>query len=172
MIEPMLEATLLSFEKVSQQDHVDAASTALVHGFTDMTLQMATKTCSVYLELSAEQNYHNDTITKEFDRVVGEQHYTFKYYLDRPDGSKKDFGKVTFGLLLEARSGHESNLSRSYGARTLIGLVLAPEFGGNTYRHIGLWTLHVEHEPAGWEADNIRLVQVQRQLHCGVCLVS
>jgi hypothetical protein len=146
-IEPMFVASLSSFDRILTGKHAKGAEAAAFHDFTNIGLTIYMKTCSAYLEYSLDRISKEDHIAKQFERHVDTKYGTFSYSLDRPDKPDRPSGPVTLGLLLELRIGHETELSRNYGGRVLIGLVMTLEPDGETHKRIGLWTLELSPDP-------------------------
>lgn len=156
-IETMFEASLLCTDGVP-------LSANTFHDFTGLDLHFSTKTGSMSPGTPGEKYRQSKTIESEFKRHLGTQPSRFTFYRDRPKEAI-DWADATVALLFEARYGHETGFSRSYGDRILIGLVMMREPGGAAYRRTGLWTLNVEHHPAGWKSNGLKLVSIFDQLH-------
>jgi hypothetical protein len=163
-IEPMYQTTLLSSGDRSREVHAKSLTTEAFCSFTRMTLDILIKTCIVFLWHSIEHDLGYRTIAQQFEKLVGKKYGTFQYYLDRPDELHDHSDKVTLGLLLELRTGHDSELSRGYGGRYLVGLLMQPESSCEAYKRIGLWSLKIAPDPAGWEANTFKMVSIFDQL--------
>jgi hypothetical protein len=160
----MYQTTLLSSGDRSREVHAKSLTTEAFCSFTRMTLDILIKTCIVFLWHSIEHDLGYRKIAQQFEKLVGKKYGTFQYYLDRPDELHDHSDKVTLGLLLELRTGHDSELSRGYGGRYLVGLLMQPESSCEAYKRIGLWSLKIEPDPAGWEANTFKLVSIFDQL--------
>jgi hypothetical protein len=165
-IEPMYQASLLSSEDRSQQVYADLGSTRAFHDFTGIALNLVMKTFTGFLWYSKEPDFRNETITRQFDRLVGKQYGLFEYYLDRPDRVHTYSDKMTLELLVELKlsTWHESSRSRSFGEPLMVGLLMQPESTGEAYKRIGLWMLKLTRCPSEWKTNVFKSVSIFDQL--------
>ncbi|CAN9287497.1 unnamed protein product [Alternaria alternata] len=164
---PMYQATLLSFGDESQQAYADPSSTKAFHAFTKMNLNLAMKTWTGFLRNSkkskkskfrCERSIEDQFRTLFWDNVNLEVKCQFDHQVSERDRYKK---VMTFGLLIELRTEPSwTGLDEPF----LIGLILQPEPSGEAYKRIGLWSLHLNGYPTGWDAEKLNSVSIFDQL--------
>jgi hypothetical protein len=163
-IASMYQATLLSVEDTSQQAYGDFSTSKAFHDFVGMTLKLAIKTWTGFLENSqAPSSQYVLSIRDQLARLLGPYYGRLECQFDHQDRVHSD-KIVTFGLLIELRTGHMPEWQGGLGEPFLIGLLMQREPRREAYVRIGLWTLYLNgHEPE-WNSNRFDSVSIFDQL--------
>jgi hypothetical protein len=161
---PLYKATLLSFDR-SQEACADPSPTKAFHNFAGMTLNLAMKTWTGFLENSRNPDSRDGrTIKDQFERLMGRSYVHFTCKFDHRDARYNHSDNImTFGLLIELRRGRDTQL-RSPDGPFLVGLLMQPEPSRETYKRIGLWTMYLRRLPIGWDLRTFNSVSIFDQL--------
>jgi hypothetical protein len=171
--ESMYEATLLSFEDRSQQTYAGQQayagplSTKDFHNFTGMTLNLAMKTWTGFLENPMNLDLRRGpSIRDQFNMLLGQDGGFLQCQFDHQETERNHYDKVmTFGLLIELRAWLDLEYNFfDFEQPLLIGLIMQPEPSRETYKRIGLWKLRLYQYPLGWDAETFNAVSIFDQL--------
>lgn len=165
-IESMCQATLLSSENRSQQACADSSPTKPFYNFIGMTLNLAMKTWTGFLEDYTNYDLRYErSIQDQFRTLLGTYHGRLHCQFDHHDTGRNHFNKnMAFGLLIELRTGREPGTILNYQEPFLVGLIMQPKPGREVYKRIGLWTLYLRGYPPGWDAKKFESVSIFDQL--------
>jgi hypothetical protein len=166
---PMSQAILISYEdKLDEFQHAHPKSqstTAFRHSLR-MTLNIYMKTLNGFLEWSSKSNLRlgQSKIKDQFDTLLG-RGGSLRCQFDRQDMAHNLSDRwMTFGLLIELRTGHEPGMGEGFGEPFLVGLIMQPDYSRKLYKRIGLWTLYLFRYPQGWDAEKFKSVSLFDQL--------
>ncbi|KAF7677344.1 hypothetical protein GT037_004203 [Alternaria burnsii] len=165
-IEPIYQATLISFEDRSQQDYTDASTTKGFHNFTGMTLNLAIRTWTGFLKDSpAPDSRYGLSMKCQLEKLMGMHYGYLQCDFDHPDTVHNPFNMVmTFGLLMQIRTGKLPGRGALVREPFLVGLIMQPEPSRKAYKRIGLWRLYLQPHLWNWDAEKFNSASIFDQL--------